>query len=160
MPRAYSRTIKYTIGRLCHYPLHINTLPLHHPNFHHFTTIFFTTKFGYIFFLSYICTRKQGDSVAQLVEHNTFNVGVLGSSPSWITKKAYRCTPFLLFVRKPGHLRRSGTVRTYSIKRKNSILGTPNVPISERFFLLRNKPLVKRAKCIRLYSIKIVCYEA
>ncbi len=49
-------------------------------------TIFFTTKFGYIFFLSYICTRKQGDSVAQLVEHNTFNVGVLGSSPSWITK--------------------------------------------------------------------------
>ncbi len=25
------------------------------------------------------------DSVAQLVEHNTFNVGVLGSSPSWIT---------------------------------------------------------------------------
>ena len=28
-----------------------------------------------------------GDSVAQLVEHNTFNVGVLGSSPSGITKK-------------------------------------------------------------------------
>ncbi len=25
------------------------------------------------------------DSVAQQVEHNTFNVGVLGSSPSWIT---------------------------------------------------------------------------
>jgi hypothetical protein len=28
------------------------------------------------------------DSVAQLVEHNTFNVGVLGSSPSGITKKS------------------------------------------------------------------------
>ena len=27
------------------------------------------------------------DSVAQQVEHNTFNVGVLGSSPSWITKE-------------------------------------------------------------------------
>ena len=27
------------------------------------------------------------DSVAQLVEHDTFNVGVLGSSPSGITKK-------------------------------------------------------------------------
>ncbi len=27
------------------------------------------------------------DSVAQQVEHNTFNVGVLGSSPSWITEK-------------------------------------------------------------------------
>ena len=25
------------------------------------------------------------DSVAQQVEHNTFNVGVLGSSPSWVT---------------------------------------------------------------------------
>ena len=28
------------------------------------------------------------DSVAQLVEHNTFNVGVLGSSPSGITQKS------------------------------------------------------------------------
>ena len=27
------------------------------------------------------------DSVAQQVEHNTFNVGVLGSSPSWITRE-------------------------------------------------------------------------
>ena len=27
------------------------------------------------------------DSLAQLVEHNTFNVGVLGSSPSGITKR-------------------------------------------------------------------------
>ena len=29
---------------------------------------------------------KTDDSVAQLVEHNTFNVGVLGSSPRRITK--------------------------------------------------------------------------
>ena len=38
----------------------------------------------------YICTRIEeivkGDLVAQLVEHNTFNVGVLGSSPSQVTK--------------------------------------------------------------------------
>ena len=27
------------------------------------------------------------DSVAQLVEHNTFNVGVLGPSPSGVTKE-------------------------------------------------------------------------
>ena len=27
------------------------------------------------------------DSVAQPVEHNTFNVGVLGSNPSWITER-------------------------------------------------------------------------
>jgi len=36
----------------------------------------------------YLCTRIQGnkkDSIAQLVEHNTFNVGVLGSSPSRVT---------------------------------------------------------------------------
>ena len=29
---------------------------------------------------------KNDDLVAQLVEHNTFNVGVLGSNPSQITK--------------------------------------------------------------------------
>ena len=29
--------------------------------------------------------RKSVDSVAQLVEHITFNDGVLGSSPSWVT---------------------------------------------------------------------------
>ena len=29
----------------------------------------------------------QGDSLAQLVEHNTFNVGVLGSSPRRITEQ-------------------------------------------------------------------------
>ena len=37
----------------------------------------------------YICSplkEKQNDSVAQLVEHYTFNVGVLGSNPSGITK--------------------------------------------------------------------------
>lgn len=36
--------------------------------------------------MPYLCTPKNEDSVAQQVEHNTFNVGVLGSSPSWITK--------------------------------------------------------------------------
>ena len=30
-------------------------------------------------------SERNDDSVAQPVEHNTFNVGVLGSSPSWIT---------------------------------------------------------------------------
>ena len=30
------------------------------------------------------------DSVAQQVEHNTFNVGVLGSSPSWVTNQQRR----------------------------------------------------------------------
>ena len=40
----------------------------------------------------YLCTRKTKnalleDPLAQLVEHNTFNVGVLGSSPKRITKE-------------------------------------------------------------------------
>ena len=41
----------------------------------------------------YICSplkEKQNDSVAQLVEHYTFNVGVLGSNPSGITEKDLR----------------------------------------------------------------------
>ena len=37
---------------------------------------------------AYFCTPKnEVDLVAQLVEHNTFNVGALGSSPSGITEK-------------------------------------------------------------------------
>ena len=32
-------------------------------------------------------SERNDDSVAQPVEHNTFNVGVLGSSPSWITER-------------------------------------------------------------------------
>ena len=32
-------------------------------------------------------SNAQDDSLAQLVEHNTFNVGVLGSSPRRITKE-------------------------------------------------------------------------
>ena len=38
----------------------------------------------------YLCTRLtaiRSDSLAQQVEHNTFNVGVLGSSPRRITKE-------------------------------------------------------------------------
>ena len=51
-------------------------------------------SFGTIAAGAYFCTPKKGtmrkrsvsDLVAQLVEHNTFNVGALGSSPSGITK--------------------------------------------------------------------------
>ena len=47
-------------------------------------SFFCTVKFFF-----YLCSRFEKnappDSVAQLVEHNTFNVGVLGSSPSGIT---------------------------------------------------------------------------
>ena len=37
--------------------------------------------------LHYHCTQNKVDPLAQSVEHNTFNVGVLGSSPKRITFK-------------------------------------------------------------------------
>ena len=37
------------------------------------------------------------DLVAQLVEHYTFNVGVLGSSPNGITKSFAKCGAFFFF---------------------------------------------------------------
>ena len=37
--------------------------------------------------MPYFCNPKTGDSLAQQVEHNTFNVGVLGSSPRRITEE-------------------------------------------------------------------------
>ena len=51
----------------------------------------------------YLCTRKTKnalleDPLAQLVEHNTFNVGVLGSSPKRITKRALVRVSFFVFL--------------------------------------------------------------
>ena len=36
------------------------------------------------------------DSLAQLVEHNTFNVGVMGSSPMRVTKRGTDNVPFFV----------------------------------------------------------------
>ena len=36
---------------------------------------------------TFAAAKSKDDSVAQQVEHNTFNVGVLGSSPSRVTKR-------------------------------------------------------------------------
>ena len=47
---------------------------------------------------------NQVDPLAQLVEHNTFNVGVLGSSPKRITqKKERRTSPFFVHIPEHGH---------------------------------------------------------
>ncbi len=43
-----------------------------------------------------ICIVSTVDLVAQLVEHNTFNVGVLGSNPNGITKRGSRL--FFYFI--------------------------------------------------------------
>ena len=40
-----------------------------------------------------------GDPLAQLVEHNTFNVGVLGSSPKRITKNERKHLSFFVFTK-------------------------------------------------------------
>jgi hypothetical protein len=45
-----------------------------------------------------ILPESLDDSVAQLVEHNTFNVGVLGSSPSGITELQRLLSQPLLFI--------------------------------------------------------------
>ena len=50
---------------------------------------------------------KRDDSLAQQVEHNTFNVGVLGSSPRRITKKPLKKRLFLW----SGYIRRRREVR-------------------------------------------------
>lgn len=47
--------------------------------------IFFGNNQKYDITSRHPCRRAGLDSVAQLVEHDTFNVGVLGSSPSGIT---------------------------------------------------------------------------
>ena len=41
--------------------------------------------------------QQRIDSLAQQVEHNTFNVGVLGSSPKRITKESESYTKVTLF---------------------------------------------------------------
>ena len=42
------------------------------------------------------------DLVAQLVEHITFNDGVLGSSPSQVTKKAFEISDAFFYLRPRG----------------------------------------------------------
>ena len=43
--------------------------------------------------------KKWFDSLAQLVEHNTFNVGVLGSNPKRITQREVFGTSFFCALR-------------------------------------------------------------
>ena len=58
-----------------------------------------TKKLAQLKKTAYLCIafRKSTDSLAQLVEHNTFNVGVLGSSPRRITQGSQNCNGFVAF---------------------------------------------------------------
>ena len=69
-------------------------------------------KFGGFIKSAYLCTRFRKkarnnlcevDPLAQSVEHNTFNVGVLGSSPKRITEKgSFWASLFLYGIRGRG----------------------------------------------------------
>ena len=59
------------------------------------------------------------DPLAQLVEHNTFNVGVLGSSPKRITKEERQKRSFFYFIQQfPIHYFIIGKLGTINIVRK------------------------------------------
>ncbi len=60
--------------------------------------LYFCTPFGKPLF-EVFSSGINGDLVAQLVEHNTFNVGALGSSPSGITLKPTSIVGFPLVAR-------------------------------------------------------------
>ena len=49
-------------------------------------------------FASHLRDNPNDDSLAQLVEHNTFNVGVLGSSPRRITRELKSKLQFSFFI--------------------------------------------------------------
>ena len=58
------------------------------------------------------------DPLAQLVEHNTFNVGVLGSSPKRITKEERQKRSFFFIQQYPIHYYIIGKLGTINIVRK------------------------------------------
>ena len=57
-----------------------------------------TFKHFFIPLHSLLRDKANGDPLAQLVEHNTFNVGVLGSSPKRITKQKGYYLYSILFI--------------------------------------------------------------
>ena len=74
-----------------------------------------TFKHFFIPLHSLLRDKANGDPLAQLVEHNTFNVGVLGSSPKRITKqKGYYLYSilFLLYICSK-HIYSKHTIKQY-----------------------------------------------
>lgn len=73
-------------------------------------------------------SRKEKDSIAQLVEHITFNDGVLGSSPSRVTQS--RTVVFDFFCFRPrGEIGRLASLRGWCSKGRvgsNPIVVTNN----------------------------------
>ena len=55
-------------------------------------------KFAFCKNISIFAIPKRDDSLAQQVEHNTFNVGVLGSSPRRITGEPSEMKAFFVCI--------------------------------------------------------------
>ena len=69
-------------------------------------------KLEYILFHFLSLNRTKHDSVAQLVEQYTFNVWVLGSNPSGITKASKEAFTFKVrLTRRGGEIGRHATLR-------------------------------------------------
>ena len=80
------------------------------------------------------------DPVAQLVEHDTFNVGVLGSSPSGITRGSLRASGGFLISRRSGREAPAGS-RRESLGRSRGFLVLKDEPARwSRLLYLRPLP--------------------
>ena len=79
--------------------------------------------------------RKNDDSLAQQVEHNTFNVGVLGSSPRRITKREFRQRPveLLLFLHGENNARTGPKTIVDGNKRRLFAIRAPGGSPDESF---------------------------
>ncbi len=74
---------------------------------------------GIIFCSTFALSKKWTDSVAQLVEHIPFKDGVLGSSPSWITRQ--QTAAFFIVCSRTRHpCRLAAPERSAPEKRKGS----------------------------------------
>ena len=93
---------------------------------------------------------KRDDSLAQQVEHNTFNVGVLGSSPRRITKKASgnRSLFCLCILRRNSEMQ--PPVHTGGAQRGSSVPGGDFCPRLGVFLWMpqRNAPACPRRRCL------------
>ncbi len=79
------------------------------------------------------------DPVAQLVEHDTFNVGVLGSSPSGITRGSLRASGGFLISRRSGREACPATAEAGRGKPQRDH-GKKSLGSSRGFLVLKDEP--------------------
>ena len=102
----------------------------------------------------YLCTRNQEitdtqiriDSLAQQVEHNTFNVGVLGSSPRRITWKSESYTKVALFFY-------AQIVLVYMVQLNRELNGDQFENLGESFLFCREHSWTFKKELYLYYSL-------